>query len=144
MVALMAGYFVPPTLARSLPAAALPSRCTVQARRDSDADGVSDLDEYGQPLGGGADGDAGNPDWLTLAGLVDIPCRLTHDQRAGGERERTTSTSTQQMHRLVLDGYYPTLTTAMRALVDGTAYDIDEVIHDGAQTLTRLRVERTT
>lgn len=84
-------------------------------------------DSYGQVTGA----------WAPVAGLSDLPG--TVGMAAGRESERGVDTLTVATHAIVLAGYHPEITTAMRAVVDGTVvHDIEVVHHDSRLRVTEL------
>lgn len=75
--------------------------------------------------------------WTPVAGLSDLPG--TVGMAAGRESERGVDTLTVATHAIVLAGYHPEITTAMRAVTaDDTVYDIEAVHHDSRLAVTRL------
>lgn len=98
-----------------------PSLCTIQAAGDV-------RDSYGGVT----------PAWADLPGHVDIPCRVAPDRAFN--REVRTEAQLYAVHSWViaLSGKYPAITEEMRAVVDGTAYDIELVQGDGQGKTTRL------
>lgn len=84
-------------------------------------------DSFGQPNGG----------WTAVDGLEDLACTVGRAQ--GRESDRSTDTLTVATHTIALAGYVPEITTAMRAVVDGTEiHDIEAVHHDSRLTVTQL------
>ena len=53
-------------------------------------------------------------------------------------------TVTTQTHDVALAGYFPAITAAMQATVDGVVYNILGVKADGNGTITVLQAERVT
>lgn len=84
-------------------------------------------DAAGQPL----------PGWDTA--MSPIRCRLSPVSAL--ESKRQEMTVTVGTHVIALAGHYGGITTDMRAVVDGQAYDILGVDHDGQAHTTRLRVQ---
>lgn len=109
---------VHPRLFQAL-AAFYPSLCTIQQATET-------RDAAGQPI----------PAWANLAGHVDIDCRL--GPAGGGERKAVNQVYTIATHTIHLAGYYPSITTKMRAVVDGAAYDILLTASDGNEHHTKL------
>ncbi len=81
-----------------------------------------------------------SPDpWTPLAGHEALRCRVS--PTGGQEIKRADMIYTIGSHTIALAGHYPTITAKMRAVADGTAYDVLAVEHDGQETMTRLRVQ---
>lgn len=78
------------------------------------------------------------PAWTNVAGLVDLPCRVT--PVSGAENRTPEQILTQEVQRCVAPRNLAGVTTAHRALVDGRAWDIASVDHDGQNPprITRL------
>ena len=93
-------------------------------------------DAVGQPI----------PAWANLAGHIDLPCRvapvtsLSRASRAPGP----DMTTTRVTHVILLPDDYPSVTTAMQAVVGGATYQIVTVIRDSEQRMTELEVEVVT
>lgn len=122
----MSGYFVPPGFAATLPAATWPNRCTIQQQGAT-------VDDVGEVL----------DEWANVGVLVDIPCRLVASgSTAEAEQETAARTVVRNTWLCVLNGYYGSVDSAQRAVIDGNTYGIERVRHDAAQTLTRLDLER--
>lgn len=104
--------------------------CTIQERGTETADAV------GQMI----------PDWPDLTGHVDIDCRIAplEASRAVGRRPREDMTISTTARVIVLAGCYPSITTAMRAVVAGTAYTIVRVLSDSEALCTELIAEVVT
>lgn len=102
-----------------------PSLCTIQ---ESDPD----LDAHGQPI----------PDWTNLADHVNIAARLAPVMTNRAERRSQEQIYVVGQFHIALNGHYPAITEDMRALVDGVAYDIEHVEHDGNGHTTRLLVRK--
>ena len=100
-----------------------PSRCTIQQATETQ-------DSYGQPM----------PDWGDLAGMIDLPCRIA--PRSTQERRTPAQVYVTATHQVSLAGYYPNIVEAMQSVVDGVAYNIEGVEHDGNHKTTRLFVSR--
>lgn len=107
-----------------------PATCTIQARTSSYISTGDLLETY-----------------ANVTGLVDIPCQVSVQGgfMKGGKEQRKESGDYTTFERLItLDGYYPTITETMQALIGGVTYDIDAIDHDSQSTYTRLgvRVQR--
>ena len=103
--------------------------CTIQERTDT-------ADAVGQMI----------PAWSDLTGHVDIGCRIAplEASRAAGRRQHEDMTVSTTARVIVLAGCYPSITTAMRAVVAGTAYTIVRVLSDSEALCTELIVEVVT
>lgn len=93
----------------------------------------------------GVFGPSGAPDgvWANVSGLVAIECQAAPvgiGSFDGPETNIPAEVMTRQPLHVLLDGYYPTITTKMRALVDAEDYDIEAVEHDSQGRMTRLLV----
>ncbi len=80
------------------------------------------------------------PVWTDFADHVDIPCSVSP---AGGDEVRTdVQTYAVATHAISLQGHYPAITAAMRAIIDGEAYDILLPEHSGygLNTVLKCRV----
>lgn len=78
-----------------------------------------------------------------LAGHTNLPCRIapvTALTRAG-RAEREDMTVTTATHLVMLAGSYPLITTAHQAVVDGTTYQITNVVRDSERLVCELEVE---
>lgn len=76
--------------------------------------------------------------WSAVDDLEDLPA-VVGPESSGREARRSGDTIYVGTHVIVLGGYYPEITTAHRAVVDGTeVHDIVEVEHSSTLTLTRL------
>lgn len=76
--------------------------------------------------------------WTAVAGLEDLPGTVGVAS-AGRESERGVDTLTVATHAIAFAGYHPQITTAMRAVVDGSeVHDIESVVHDSRARVTRL------
>jgi hypothetical protein len=96
--------------------------CTIQVDTPT-------YDAHGQPL----------PHWSSLAGHVAIPCRrapVTEQERRALGQVVESATCV-----VALYGTYATITPVMRAVVDGTPYDITGVRTDSEGVLTYLGVK---
>jgi head-tail adaptor len=109
-------------------AAFYPSTITIQ----QDAGGQ---DTAGQPTA----------NWVNLANHVNLPCAVAPISpgipEAREDRTRTETVAIATTH-IALRGYYPAITTLMRAVVTGgRTYDILGVEHDSQGKTTRLKCE---
>ncbi len=106
-----------------------PSSCTIQRS-------VLSQDDYGEPTAV----------WSDLADHVDLACGVAPisagSPTGANEYRRADLTVTTATHHIALAGNYPTITPAMRAVVDGVAWNILGVEHDSHGVTTRLKVER--
>jgi hypothetical protein len=101
-----------------------PASCTIQQA-------TTVADSYGQPI----------PTWANLADHVDLSCRLSPGSPSSGDELRTQiQIYTVHMWIIALNGHYPDILETMRAVIDGTVYEIEQVQHDGNEKTTRLRV----
>lgn len=118
------GTLISPRMLGSL-TAFYPSLCTIQQNTPV-------ADSYGQPIAA----------WANLAGHVGLACAVM----SGGGREMKlpNQTYTVASHVILLAGHYPTITTAMRAVVGGVNYDILSVESDSQSTMTRLACQVVT
>ena len=71
--------------------------------------------------------------------LTDLACRFAPNK--GKEVKQSSQAYTVGSHTIVFNDYYSTITTKMRALIDGISYDILDVGHDSENETTRLYVE---
>jgi head-tail adaptor len=76
------------------------------------------------------------PTWTDVAGMSKIPCR--RGQPGGMEIRQSEMTVEHLIVRLALNGYYPTITQKMRAVVGAATYDITAIQADSQQTWTLL------
>ena len=85
--------------------------------------------------------------YVAVTGLVDIRCMkavvaqdigspLAYEKKAQGD-----SITSNDWH-VLLETYYPTITTAMRAIIDGVTFDIVGVDNDSQFSMTRIRVRQ--
>lgn len=79
--------------------------------------------------------------WANLDSHVDLPCRLSPENRARQEQRGDSVPYIQEGFIIAISGHYPTVTAKMRAVVDSVVYDIQAVEHDGNSKTTRLRVQ---
>lgn len=95
--------------------------------------GTDGQDSVGQPV----------TVWAVVTGHEAIPCRVSalqsQGEAAGGEMVTVT-----RGYQLMLQGTYPVIREHMRAVVDGTAYDIQSVQFDSAGLATWLTTEVVT
>ena len=75
--------------------------------------------------------------WANVVGLIDIACRVS-PASAGRETHATDMTYSTTTHIITLAGRYDTILPHQRAVVDGTAYDIEAATGDGSGVMTRL------
>jgi hypothetical protein len=84
--------------------------------------------------------------WATLASHSAIPCRVApltvQTPTFSNEAKLEDLSYLTTTHHIALRGYFPLITPLMRAMVDGVAWDIKGVEHDGQHVTTRLRVNR--
>ena len=114
-----------------------PSLCSLQSRAaDVDVFGAPVVDAYGVPNGAYAD----------VAGLTGIACSVNQPPRASQAQEirLPDKTVVSATHRIALAGYYPTITTAMVAVVGTVTYNVLSVAHDAQSASTWLLVELVT
>lgn len=97
-----------------------PSLCTIQQATLAQ-------DAVGEPLA----------TWADL--LQALPCRVS--PAGGQERKLPNQTYGVASHTINLRGHYPSITIAMRAVVDSVNYDVLSVEHDGNAYTTRLQVQ---
>ncbi len=101
-----------------------PSLCTIQ----------EDVGVY--------DGYSDNTDWQTFAGHAEIPC--SHGPNKGREVKKPDQTYVVSNYTLSLRGYYPTITEKMRAVVDGTVFEILLVQSSSHGVTTRILTREVT
>lgn len=119
----MSQSLISPELLTRLQPSFLTARCTIQ----------------GATITQDIEGDAAST-WANGAGLVDIPCAIG---RAGGTERRGAAFVTDvATHTILLAGYYPTITPAMRAVSGANTYDILAVTSDPTSTVTALDVRQ--
>lgn len=75
--------------------------------------------------------------WGDLAGHVDIPCAIAPEWK-NRETKAPDMTYVASSHHVTLSGCYDTIGEKMRAVVDGTAYDILLAEIDSQSVTTRL------
>lgn len=79
-----------------------------------------------------------------LAGMESIPCAISDfiTRRLESNETRTeTSTYVEALQNVLLGGYYPLITEAMRASIDGVVYNIRGVTLSIVHSHTELTVE---
>jgi len=114
-----------------------PSLCTLQSRAaDDELWGAPSVNAYGVPDGDLAD----------VVGLIGLACSVNQPPRSSQAQEtrfpdKTVTTAT---HCIALAGYYPTITTAMVAVVGAVTYNVLSVAHDAQSASTWLLVELVT
>jgi hypothetical protein len=101
------------------------SLCTIQQPAGS-------FDGAGYPVG----------TWTTVSGLASIPCMITPvtSRLQAMELKAIAETLAVSPRHVLLQGLYPNILTAWRAVVDGEALDILGVDHDSQSVQTRLEV----
>lgn len=105
----------------------MPSLCTIQSKTDT-------RDSAGQPI----------PTWANLTGHVNIPCAVGPGvQSRGGTNEvrLVDETLTIIPRQVLLQGYYPSITSLMQAVIGGVTYRVLGVEADSSHQITRLNVE---
>lgn len=118
---------VHPGMLTPLAAAFFPSKLTIQAA-------TSGRSPTGAVL----------PFWGNVAGMVDLPCRVA--PVSGAENRTPEQVLAQDVRLCVVPGNLVGVTVRHQALVDGAAYDIVSVDHDGQNPprLTRLMLKVVT
>ena len=101
-----------------------PALCTIEQD-----EGIT-TDDYGTPI----------EDWQDF--IVDIPC--AHAPNGGIEVKQPDQTYVVSNYTLSLRGYYPTVTEKMRAVVDGTTYEILLVQSSSHGVTTRILTRTVT
>ena len=81
--------------------------------------------------------------WANVAGMTAIPCHGISES-GGGEVKGGDRTVTYYLSAIALKGYYPAITTAHRAIVGATTYDILNVGHSARNVYTSLTVQAVT
>lgn len=105
-----------------------PSLCDMQTR-------ATGVDPYGVPNGA----------WANVTGLTGLACSVNRPPRATPQEVRTADdTVITTAHRIALAAYCPAATPALRAVVDGVAYNIESVNHDPQHASTTLLAELVT
>lgn len=95
---------------------------------------VATQDSYGEESEG----------WSALVGHSAIPCRIAPQAQFSREQRNQAQLYAVHVWDVALAGYYPSISEEMRVVVDGTAYDIELVQHDGNQATTHLQVRVVT
>lgn len=115
-------------MAAALATGLLSSLCTIQQ-----PDGL--FGPSGAPSGTYAD----------VSGLVGIRCQAAPIGVLSGTEQRIPpEILSRQPTHVLLESYYPQITTKMIAIVDSIRYDISAVEHDSQGRMTRLLVTRNT
>jgi len=117
----MSAAVISPRFLTSIPAGFWPSACDIQVSTPTQ-------DSYGEPVAS----------WADVSGLTEIPCAKA--PLSAMELQAAGYTATDQAWHVLLQGAYPAITTAHRAVVDSANFDIDAVETDQMSTVTRLRV----
>jgi hypothetical protein len=81
-------------------------------------------------------------DWKTVEGMASVQCALAIP--TGGKQWRSDMSPTIIGQQIVLAGYFPNINESMRAVVDGSTYDIMLVEHNPTHEITRLTVQKAT
>ena len=113
-----------PRMAQRMGAAMFPSSCTVQVATVTRSAAGAEVKS-----------------WADLAGHVAIPCNLAPTPRTVhpvAEQLRRNQTPVITEWDMALQGYYPAITAAHRAVVGGTVYDLESVTHDSQHRFTVL------
>ena len=79
--------------------------------------------------------------WRDKAGHIDLPCTIAPVElqiRDKGEKKKEYGTYVVASHHVTIAGDYPLIQEKMRAVVNGTAYDILLVEWDSQSETTRL------
>jgi len=100
-----------------------PRTCTIQNSTETQS-------SSGKPI----------PAWADF--ITDIPCRIA--PATGKEVKNPKGVYSVGSHVIVLDDYYVSIVTKMRAIVDSIAYDILDVGFDAEHETTRLQVQVVT
>ena len=83
--------------------------------------------------------------WTDFAGHVDLSCADAVNAVGGGtEVKQTDMTYVFADHTISFNGYYPTITAKMSAVVDGVRYDILLPQSGSMDDTTRLLVRKVT
>lgn len=86
--------------------------------------------------------------YIPVEGMIDIPCTapplMTTDRTNASEVKTMSSIRGEDSRHVLLDGYYPEITEAHRAEIDGVEFDIANVESDSQKQMTRLAVQRVT
>ena len=121
----MVSPFIHPDLLRSL-YSFYPALCTIQQ------DIGTTSDSYGSPI----------PSWQNLVGHVNLDCYK--GATGGQEVQRPDQTIAVSDFAIEFAGYYPSITTRMRAVVGTTNHDILSVQSDSQAQTTKLLVKVVT
>ena len=102
------------------------------------------IQQWDGTLGASGAPDKSAANWDDVTGLVDIQCMappegLFQTIRATEAKTIAEILAMQPLH-VLLDAFYPNIESDMRAVVDGTAYDIMGVEWDSQRIMTRLCV----
>jgi hypothetical protein len=97
-----------------------PSLCTIQERTEAQ-DPVTGEVTYS---------------WADIADMTDIPC--SHGPNGGVEVKQSDQTYVVSNYTLALSGDYRAAQETMRAVIDGTVFDILLVEHNSHSMKTRL------
>lgn len=96
-----------------------PSSCTVQAA-------TTVANSFGELI----------KSWSNLPDHVNLACRVA--PTSGREQRSQEQLYSVHQWTIGLAGHYPGISETMRAVVNGQAYDIEAVQHDGQSKTTRL------
>lgn len=102
---------------------AYPSLCTIQIN-------MPVRDGYGQPI----------EVWANLANHESLPCAVVPVARASEESKMPATILEIATHIVYLNGHYPTITPATRAVVSSVNYDILLAELDSQSRSTKLTV----
>jgi hypothetical protein len=80
--------------------------------------------------------------WAAVAGMVDLPC--SHGPSGGVEVKRSDQTYVVSNYTLALAGSYTGIDETMRAVVDGSTFEILLVQHDSHGMKTHLLTRKVT
>jgi hypothetical protein len=112
------------------------SLCTIQA-----PNGLANPDGSPQTDGNG------NPIFVNVAGLVNIPCTappITDNSIQATEVKALAEILSEEILHVLLNSWYPQLqggvTEGWQAVVDGTVYDLMGAESDSQEQMTRLKV----
>lgn len=81
------------------------------------------------------------PTWANVAGLVNLRCRIAPNEAFSRELQSSEMKYAIHEHQVAMAGHHPTIIETMRAVIDGSTYEIRLVEHDGNDKTTRLRVK---
>ncbi len=102
----------------------------------------SDTCTIREPVRTNAKGDVTTA-WDNVAGMENIPCRVSPVDR-GREVRLPEMTYAVTTHYITLQGRYDAIEPHYQAVVGGVEYDIEGIIGDGSDTMTRLAVRVVT